>query len=149
MRSLTLALFLLAACSGDDPQKDDTGAKDDTDADDTGGGNGGVKPTIVGMETFDCSKWQSAGDTWSFSVNVDDPQGADTVVSGDVAVLSGDGGELASYVLTCGSGQCFGSFRASYDGIGCSLDGEVVLRFVIADEEGNESDPWDYDTAAN
>lgn len=150
MQPLTLALLLLAACSGDDG-----GPKDDTGGDDSGHGGGGdsgdgnddVKPSVLGLESLDCDKMQSSGDTWTFTINVDDPQGADTVKSGEVTVLSAEGGELATYVLACGSGQCFGQFRASYDGIGCSLEGEVTLRFVVTDEDGNASDPWDYDTA--
>lgn len=151
MRHLTLALLLLAACSGDDGgKKDDTAGGDDSGngGDDSGGGNNDVKPWVIGLESLDCEKKQSSGDTWMFTINVDDPQGADTVKSGEVTVLSGEGGEMATYVLACGSGQCFGQFRASYDGIGCSLEGEVTLRFVVADEEGNQSDPWDYDTAS-
>lgn len=140
---LPLAGPLFGGCSGtkaDDPANDDTSATDDT------AGVDEFAPTITVVNTVDCAEYQSAGEAWDLVVTVDDPQGADTVEEGTVAVLSEDGGEMAVYVLACGNGTCVGSFRAEYDGIGCSLQGSVTLRFIVVDINGNSSEPYDYPT---
>lgn len=143
MRAPILSLLLLAACGG--KEADDTAGADDTADTDTDTQTGdGVSPTVIAVTSLTCEKIQSAGDVWSFTVSVDDPQGVDTVDGGDVAVLNEQGGELASYALACGAGECVGQFRAAYDGIGCTMQGEVTLRFVVRDEDGNTSAPFDH-----
>ncbi|MSP55472.1 MAG: hypothetical protein EXR69_07710 [Myxococcales bacterium] len=141
---LLLPLAAIASgCTGakaDDPAEDDTSALDDTAEVDE------FAPSITVVNTVDCAEYQSAGEAWDLVLAVDDPQGADTVEEGTVAVLSEEGGEMAVYVLACGGGTCVGSFRAEYDGIGCSLQGSVTLRFIVVDINGNSSEPYDYPT---
>ncbi len=143
----TLALLLpalLFACTG---KGDDTAAGDDTSTDtDTGHVDDSVAPSVVSVDSVNCAEYQSAGESWDIALTVDDPQGATTVTDGTVTVVSAEGGDMATYLLACSNGQCFGSFRAEYDGIGCSLVGEVTLRFVVVDAEGNSSQAFGYST---
>jgi hypothetical protein len=134
---------LIAGCTGE--KADDSGSVADSETD-SDSPDLGVAPTIVSVDTVQCAEYQSAGESWDLALTVDDPQGAETVKDGTIAVLNADGGELASYVLACGNGQCFGSFRAEYDGIGCSLLGDVTLRFVVVDADGNASASTDHAT---
>lgn len=146
MASLRWLLFplLLVACPSDE--------KDEGDTDDTSGGaaedsvDDAIQPVINSIDVVDCVEYQSAGEAWSISLSVDDPQGPDTVSGGSYDVLNSEGGVLASYTLTCNEGTCLGSFRADYDSITCSLVGSVTFRFVIEDEDGNQSAPTDYAT---
>jgi hypothetical protein len=143
----TLPLFLsalLVACAG---KGDDTAVGADSSADtDTDTVDDSVAPSVVSVDTVNCAEYESAGESWDLAITVDDPQGAATVTDGTVTVVSADGGDMATYMLACSNGQCFGSFRAEYDGIGCSLIGEVTLRFVVADAEGNSSQEFGYST---
>lgn len=142
--SLLFLPALLLACTGkggDTAKGDDTAADTDTDPVDDG-----VAPSIVSIDTVNCAEYQSAGESWDLALTVDDPQGAGTVTDGSVTVVSAEGGDMATYLLACSNGQCFGSFRAEYDGIGCSLVGEVSLRFVVTDAEGNSSAAFSYAT---
>jgi hypothetical protein len=137
------SLLLVGACTGG--KSEDSGSVDVTDSD-SDSPDLGVAPTIVSVDNVQCAEYQSAGESWDLALTVNDPQGAETVKDGTIAVLNADGGELANYVLACGNGQCFGSFRAEYDGIGCSLLGEITLRFVVMDADGNASAASDYAT---
>lgn len=145
MRTLSLVALLLASCTG----------KDDTPVDDTGGDTGqdtdtGVSsdaPSVTSLDYIDCEKQQSAGEVWSFTIAVTDPQGADTVDGGRVYVRDPDGNELASYEFPCDdAGTCSGSWRAAFDGIGCSMIGTVVLGFVVTDQLGFTSEEYRYQT---
>jgi hypothetical protein len=131
-------LTVLAACSGS------VGLKDDK-AEDTGGGlQPDPAPSVVSVDRIECTTQQSAGEVWQMELTVDDPQGADTVASvGRVSVLNDRGGELAAYDIACNDGSCFGSIRADYDGITCALSGSLTFRFVVTDEDGNPSAPYD------
>jgi hypothetical protein len=132
-------LLALVACGGGS-----VGLKDDED---TGGNDTvapDVAPEVLSVERLECTQQQSAGEVWQLEIMVDDPQGADTVSPiGRVAVLNSQGGELAAYDLACNDGQCFGSFRADYNGITCSLSGSITMRFTVTDEDGNASAPYD------
>jgi hypothetical protein len=136
-------LVLVTGCVGAKLDDSDSVAAADSDS---GTPDVGVSPTIVSVDTVQCAEYQSAGENWDIALTVDDPQGAETVKDGTITVLNADGGELASYALACGNGLCVGSFRAEYDGIGCSLVGEVTLRFVVIDAESNASAPTNYAT---
>lgn len=141
-----LSVLTLSACSGS--KADDTGgggANGGGGGDDTQQVDDSVAPSIVSVDSVQCAEYQSAGESWDIALTVDDPQGAETVKDGTISVLNADGGELASYTLACGNGQCFGSFRAAYDGIGCSMEGSITLRFVVVDADGNASASVDYE----
>lgn len=146
MRILTLVLLLTACAGEEDAAKDDTaGGGDDTgDTNDTVDPD--VTPEVLSVDLVDCAEQQSAGEVWQIQISVDDPQGADTIAGGTLSVQSSEGGELADYDLACGGGSCFGGFRADYDGIGCSLIGDIKLVFTVTDEDGNTSAPRTYDT---
>jgi hypothetical protein len=134
------SLLLLVACGGAGvvDVKDDMG---DTSGGDTAAA--GTVPEVVSVETVDCTTQQSAGEVWQLALTANDPQGADTIASGRVSVLNGQGGELAGYDLACNDGSCFGSFRADYNGISCSLAGTLTMRFTVTDEDGNVSPAFD------
>ncbi len=143
-RSALLPLLFVVACAG---SKDgDTSADTDSSPGDTYETDPDFDPYVVSVDSVACAEYQSAGESWDVSLTVNDPQGPETVSDGSVTVLNAEGGELATYVLACGNGQCFGSFRSSYDGIGCDLMGQVTLRFVVTDDNGNASHPSDYPT---
>jgi hypothetical protein len=150
--ALTLAL---AGCFGEgkddtnDPEGDtDTDTDTDTDAD----GDGDADPDAPTIEEADAYCYQhKTGDKfyqWEVNCIADDPQGADTISSFDaensiVVVLNEAGGELADYALVCNdSGECFGSFRESDDGIACASASDYTLRFQVVDEDGNISAPF-------
>lgn len=105
-----------------------------------------VVPIIETVDRAECTTQQSAGDTWDFSLTVNDPQGADTVDHGEYVVLSEKGGELTREALDCTGGGCYGYFRADLTGIGCDMVGEVSITFVVVDESGNESEPFIHQT---
>ncbi len=150
MKRLSLVLLFpaLVACTGKGGDSNTDSTTDSHDGTDDTAHPDDVSPTIVSVDTVNCAEYQSAGESWDLALTVDDPQGATTVSDGTVSVLSSAGGELASYVLACGNGQCFGSFRAEYDGIGCSSQGDVTLRFIVTDAEGHASAAVDYVTTA-
>lgn len=149
MPSPLLCLLALAGCAttlvvGEPPA--DTG---DTGAPgvDTSPGAGGVAPEVTGVSNIECtSDQQSAGDLWNLQVRADDPQGPETVIGGTTEVLTADGDVRATYEVVCDEGRCSGNFLSSYDGIGCSLEGRISFRFVVHDEDGNESPPFEYAT---
>ncbi len=132
-------LALLVGCGdGSADVKDDTAGGDDLVSVDPN-----VAPSILSVDRATCTQQQSAGEVWDVQATVDDPQGAGTVRSGTMAILNAAGGELTTaQVLACGSGQCFGSFRADTTGISCATP--VVFRFVVTDVDGNASDPYDH-----
>ena len=136
-------LALLVGCGdGSAEVKDDTagGGGDSVSADPD------VAPEVLSVDRATCTQQQSAGEVWDVQVTVDDPQGAGTVRGGTMAILNAAGGELTTaQVLACGSGQCFGSFRADTTGIACAT--AVVFRFVVTDVDGNASDPYDHTPA--
>lgn len=100
---------------------------------------GAEAPVVQSVATMDCSN-TTGGELWVLQVVVDDPQGAWTVVNGDVGVIMPSGSERARYALVCENGVCSGSFLASYDDIPCDMRGRVSFAFVVQDEDGNVSE---------
>lgn len=142
----SLMLGLLATLAACPSKEEDTGEG----GDETGGGgdtadtvDASVAPFIVSVDTLECTTQQSAGEVWLVQITADDPQGAETVEGGTILILNSAGGELADYALTCNNGMCLGNFRADYDSITCSLEGEITFRFTVVDEDGNVSEAWD------
>ncbi len=129
-------LVWLIACSG--PKAADTSPHDSADPT--------VAPVVTAVTSVTCAVLESAGETWNMALTVDDPQGANTVNGGSVNVLDTSQHALASYALACDNGACAGTFRASYDNIGCSLEGSVTLEFVVTDADGHLSEPFEYPT---
>lgn len=151
MRTLSLLTLLLFGCPGgeDDTAKNTEGDADtDTDADSDADADTdpSVAPFVVSVDRVECTKQQSAGEVWDSQITVDDPQGNDTVGGGTFYVLNNGGGELANGALACGGGQCFGTWRADLTGIGCDQEGDIIVRFVVTDDDGNNSAPSDYQT---
>lgn len=144
MRTLSLLALLLLACTG---KEDDTAptTEGDADTDTDTDVDTNVAPVILTAEV-NCTKQQSAGEVWDTQNTVDDPQGVETVDGGTFSVLNEDGGELTSGQLACGSGTCFGTWREQLTGVGCSAQGEILVRFVVTDIDGNSSEPFDFQT---
>lgn len=108
---------------------------------------GAEAPVVRGSQEIVCDgSSQSGGETWVVQLQVDDPQGAWTVVSGEMDVVMPDGETRATYGLVCDSGVCSGSFREDYDGIGCALEGRITFRVLVEDEDGHFSDPVEVET---
>lgn len=150
MKYLSLLAMVSLGCTGDK----DTGSGGDngngsddssTSGDDSGGENQEVKPRVKSVDLLDCTTQQSANDVWSFTISVDDPQGAETVRAGSVDVQVG-GTSLATYALACRDSMCIGSWRSDYDGIDCTYEGRAVLVFTVEDEDGNQSKPYEEET---
>ena len=137
-------LFLLLACTGKDDAGDDT-AGDTGDTGDSGASE--FSPAVVSVDRVACPEQQSAGEGWSFTITLDDPQGVDTVDGGTVYARDPSGAALAEYAFPCDdAGQCSGSFRAAYDGIACSMGGTLVLGFVVVDQQDYASAEYSYQT---
>ena len=124
----------------------DSDSDADSDADtDTDNYVEGESPEVLAVASADCGPDPDDVDLWSVSVTVTDPQGADTLSSMDstVSVVYEDN-TLASYAMACGTGTCFGSWQANDDNIDCDLGYDSIFRFIIIDEEGYESLPFEY-----
>ena len=132
-------IALLAGCGdGSAAVKDDIAEGDTSSSVDAD-----IAPSVVTVDRATCTQQQSAGEVWDVQATVDDPQGAGTVRSGTMAILNAAGGEITTaQVLACGSGQCFGSFRADTTGVSCTTP--VVFRFVVVDIDGTASEPYDH-----
>lgn len=139
-----LAVTLLLACSGGDDKDDSAAAGDDTD--DTDGADPDVAPFVTAVTAAACGVSTDGYDVWTLEIKVADPQGVSDIASrgSTVSVMDGDT-VLGSYELACFDDTCAGSWRATDDGIDCAIGGASVFRFVILDESGNTSDPYDYD----
>jgi hypothetical protein len=136
-------LFLLLACSGKDETNDDTGDTGETA--DTSAAE--FSPEVVSVDRVECTEQQSAGELWSFTISIADPQGADTVDGGTVYARDPNGAALAEYAFPCDdSGQCSGSFRAAYDNLPCSMGGTLTLGFVVVDQQDYASAEFSYQT---
>lgn len=148
MKLYPLLAVLLLGCTGN-KDSGSTGDDSNTTSDDSSGGDdsspGDVKPKVKSVDTLDCTTQQSANDVWSFTISVDDPQGAETVRTGTVEVKV-SGTTLADYTLACRDGMCIGSWRSDYDGIDCTYEGRATLVFVVEDEDGNQSAPFEKET---
>ena len=91
MKRLPLILLLstLAACTGarGDDTSGSSGSSGTDSSHDTSDTNPGVAPSIVSIDTVECTEFQSAGESWTLALTVDDPQGPTTVNDGSVTVL--------------------------------------------------------------
>jgi hypothetical protein len=147
MKIFPLLAVLALGCTG--PKESGTTDDSANTNDDSSGGDdsspGDVKPKVKSVDTLDCTTQQSANDVWSFTVSVDDPQGAETVRTGTVEVQV-SGTTLADYTLACRDGMCIGSWRSDYDGIDCTYEGRATLVITVEDEDGNQSAPFEKET---
>ena len=146
MRVSAAALLLaLVACGSDkEPSADDTASTEN--GDDTGGGgdtDAADSPSVVAVLSADCTTNGDGVDIWTVSVTVADPQGDVARVGSSVSVIDGED-VLATYGLACSEDTCSGSWRNTDDDITCDVGRASVLRFVIVDEFGHESAPYDH-----
>ena len=150
--SLCLLAVALVAC-GDKDTGDDSGDVQDTedtqDTDDTQ--QDSEAPVIT--DAYAVCGLHDIGDKyyyWSMWCQGDDPQGQDTLerYEGDlqrVWVLDPGNNVLADYALSCDpdNGQCSGATSQDADNIVCASAANYTFRFRIADEDGNQSAPYD------
>ncbi len=154
---LALCLTIGVTACGDgkddtDGSEGDTDTDTDTDTDIDADADGDADPDAPWIEEAEAYCYQhKTGDKfyqWEVNCIADDPQGADTLKSFDaelsiVKVLNEAGGELADYALVCDdSGECFGSFRESDDGVACTSASNYTLVFQVADEDDHVSAPF-------
>ena len=145
--TLGISLFSLVACNGNKVEEDDDDGNnsifDDTGADDTGGFNDPEAPVIEVADAW-CYLHKTGDQAyfWVANLEVDDPQGQDTIESfyEGVTVLSSDT-ELFSEYLVCGDGECTASWAESQYGMACGNAESYTLRFQLTDEDGNLSEP--------
>jgi len=147
MLRLTLMGVLLAAGCTD---------KESTEEDDEGGSIWVDDPDAADPDApvvQDADAWCYYHDTgdpryiWVAALEVSDPQGTDTIQSffTGVTVYDSAGDEMFTESLTCGNGDCTGTWREdtySPDTMYCSDATDYTLEFVIYDEEGNPSEPY-------
>ncbi|MDP2316257.1 MAG: hypothetical protein Q8P41_25385 [Pseudomonadota bacterium] len=137
-----MLLLLIVGCSGDkDAAVEDSGEETDTQADDSG--TPAAAPIVQGINFTSCAPNTDDIDTWSVSVDVDDPQGDVASTGSSVSVMDGET-TLATYLLACSPDTCSGGWTATTDGIGCDAGRAAMFRFVIVDDFGNASAPFDY-----
>ncbi len=154
MRTTLLALILL----GCDPMEIDTGDKNpdtgesDTDADTDADGDTdqGDAPYVEEADAY-CLFNDSSEQYYYWIVNckADDPQGDDTLADfGDewehtVSVRLVDT-DVASYPLICDDdGDCTGTFYESDHGVACASASNYIFAFVVYDQDGNASEPFE------
>jgi len=126
--------------------KQDTVVDTDTDTDtDTDVVGDGFSPTVEEAIVFCLDSGQSAGISWVFEIQANDPQGAGTINSlntiGAYTVV-GDAEIFSKNLLACSEdGECIGSYREDQAGIICSDHENYVFRATIEDADGNQSIP--------
>ncbi len=132
--------------------------KDETTEDDDEGGSIWVEDPDAADPNApvikDADAWCYYHDTgdpryiWVAALEVSDPQGTDTIQSffTGVTVYDSAGDEMFTESLTCGDGSCTGTWREDTyapDIMTCTKADEFTLEFVIYDEEGNASEPYE------
>jgi hypothetical protein len=132
-----LALVLLG-CGTEKVALDVEGGSDTAGAD---SGAAAVRPSVVSVRSADCVSDEDAGDIWSVSIGVEDPQN-DVDRTASTLTARTDGADVATYGLVCLEDTCSGSWSSAIDGVGCAFSG--VFRVVVRDTMGNESAPYDH-----
>jgi hypothetical protein len=136
-------LALLAACADGKVDLGQDSASDPTGDETTGAG--ADAPVVESVSYADCSANVDGVDTWFVEIAVSDPQGVGDIASTGSTVTVVDGGQdLATYDLACYSDACSGTWMASWDDIDCATGEESIFRFVVVDDFGNASEPYDY-----
>ena len=148
MFRLSLLGFLLASGCGD---------KEEIEEDDEEGGSIWVDdPNAADPDApviQDADAWcyyHETGDPryiWVVALDVSDPQGIDTIQAffTGVTVYDSSDEEMFTESLTCGGGECSGTWREdTYSPaiMTCTSATDFTLEFVIYDEEGNPSEPY-------
>jgi hypothetical protein len=141
-----MIVFLLAiACTGE------TGGAGSDDS--AGGGNDADAPTILALDVYCCNP--ASGQEawyWVLEAQVSDPQGNDTIAdtgpeSGNEVNVRGSGGggaPLAEYGtgFHCDDkGVCGVSWQQQADNIICDNAKNYEIELIVADEDGNQSQP--------
>jgi len=140
-----MIVFLLAiAC---------TGEAGGAGSDSNDGGDNGDPPTILALDVYCCNP-ASGQEAWYWVLEsqVSDPQGNDTIAgagpnSGNEVNVRGSGGggePLAEYGagFHCDDkGVCGVSWQQQSDNIICDNAENYEIELIVADEDGNTSDP--------
>jgi hypothetical protein len=142
---LLFVALLAAGCTGKDSPsgEDDSGSSSGTDDTADTDTLPDVKPEVQEVTDTECYADSDSVEHWSVAISVSDPQDDVAGMGSTVTILDGSD-ELASYALACLPDSCSGSWSSAADGIDCATGAGKTFRFVIVDEMGNESDPFDY-----
>jgi len=110
----------------------------------------GESPTIISADAW-CYRIEVGGlvETWKFIAEATDPQGTETLstyIPGGVTFMSSDESEIDSVALICNEGECSTTVNATAFDAYCSEVDDYKVRFLITDENGNESEPRTIDT---
>ena len=100
-------------------------------------------PTIVSVSDASCYADGDGLEHWTVTVDATDPQGDIASRGSTVSIMNGET-VLASYEMACSNDHCQGTWRATDDGIDCATGRASVFRFVVVDEIGHSSEPYDY-----
>lgn len=147
-----MIMFLLAiACTGE------TGGAGSDDSDDGGGGGGEPNPdapTILALDVYCCNPAQGPKAWyWVLEAQVSDPQGNGTIAeagsdSGNEVNVRGSGGGGGEPIAEYGAGfhcddkgVCGTSWQQQTDNILCSSADSYEIELIVADEDGNQSEP--------
>lgn len=137
---ITFLLFTLACSGTKDSESTETSTSETTETTTIPD----VNPVILSVDSGQCSPFGDSDppdESWNFLLTVDDPQGNDTIRTGNCDATKDDA-VLVSLAVACRNGTCTGSSRSSVDGLTCDFDGSFV--FVVHDTDGNASTPFEY-----
>ena len=143
-------LTLLSACTGTadiDSGKDTTDSAADSD---TSPANPNA-PVVLSVETS-CSPNTDGEDTWFVNAAVTDAQGDDTFSRGNLYIYLKDpaegAGATADQPMVCTTGSCLTSWEDIDGKAGCDISGRFWMRILVTDDDGNLSEPYDFQPSA-
>jgi hypothetical protein len=137
-----IPLFLCFGCNTSDKvELGDGDADTDTDTDVDTDIDPSVAPTVTAVTADTCFTNTDSEEVWAVDLTATDPQGEDTVDGGTLTFVGGDADGVTEDV-SCFNGNCSAGWEATRNGVGCSFSG--TFRFVVVDENGNSSAPFDY-----
>ena len=143
-----MLLWMIAiACTGE------TGGAGSDDSDGGGGGGGNEDaPVIQTMDVYCCNP-ASGPEAWYWALTalVSDPQGVETIAGigeGHQVNVRGSGGGGGEPIVDYGAGfscdekgVCDTSWSQNADNIMCSNASNYEIELIVADQDGNLSDP--------
>jgi hypothetical protein len=145
---LTTLILLLGCSATSDSTDSKGGGGTDTQDSEVPAGD---EPVVTGHETS-CSPNTDGEDTWFVNVTVTDPQGDDTFQRGSLGVYGKDpstgADPLDEVPMVCTTGSCLTSLEDLTGKAGCEIAGKVWMRITVTDDDGNVSEPYDFQPSA-
>ena len=144
MRLLPLLLLGCGPVSLEGKDSGDTGGGDaDTDTDADTDADADNAPVVTSIDSVDCAADVDGADRWVVAARADDPQGTDTLDQmGCYAEIILDGQSGGQHPGVASEGVIQVAWKA---GTGEACADASTVRVVAVDEDGNASEPFDYD----